>query len=324
MATVNFYQAARMSSPYFFYGYVTAATSTQLTIDNFSGQYGTYYGRGFTYNSNSVTGGIVTAYDSYDNYSPYFNVSGVSVPALAVQAFLNNGDAIGLQQYGLSGADTINGSSFSDSLLGYAGNDVIRGGGGNDYIDGGLGLNTAVYSGVASAYSITLNGTNAATVNDLVAARDGTDTDINIQRLQFFDKNIALDIAPTQTAGAAYMLYQAAFNRTPDVAGLGYWIAQVDKGANIVTGVAQLFINSPEFIAKYGANPTNADYVDSLYQNVLHRSGDAGGVTYWNQQLNSGAATKAFVLEQFATLAEGAALVAPTIAHGIAYQQWVG
>jgi hypothetical protein len=28
--------------------------------------------------------------------------------------------------------------------------------------------------------------------------------------------------------------------------------------------------------------------------------------------------------EQFATLAEGAALVAPAIAHGIAYQQWVG
>jgi len=57
---------------------------------------------------------------------------------------------------------------------------------------------------------------------------------------------------------------------------------------------------------------------------VLHRAGDSGGIAYWNGQLNTGAATKAFVLEQFATLAEGAALVAPTIAHGIAYQQWVG
>jgi len=135
---------------------------------------------------------------------------------------------------------------------------------------------------------------------------------------------VALDIGPTQTAGSVYMLYQATFNRTPDAAGLGYWIAQVDKGANIITNVAASFIQSPEFVAKYGSNSSNASYVDNLYQNVLHRAGESGGVAYWNQQLNTGAATKAFVLEQFATLAEGAALVAPAIAHGIAYQQWVG
>jgi len=135
---------------------------------------------------------------------------------------------------------------------------------------------------------------------------------------------VALDNGPTQTAGAVYMLYQATFNRTPDVAGLGYWINAVDKGANIITNVASFFVTSSEFVAKYGANPTNASYVDNLYQNVLHRAGDAGGITYWNTQLNSGAVTKAYVLEQFATLAEGAANVAPTIAHGIAYTQWVG
>jgi hypothetical protein len=187
---------------------------------------------------------------------------------------------------------------------------------GNDQIDV-LGVN-----GLSSGFSVSIN-TGASQITDQVG-RLGISNLVNICRLQFTDTNVALDIAPTQTAGSVYMLYQATFNRTPDAAGLGYWIAQVDKGANIITNVAASFVTSPEFVAKYGSNPSNASYVDNLYQNVLHRAGESGGVAYWNQQLNTGAATKAFVLEQFATLAEGAALVAPAIAHGIAYTQWVG
>ena len=47
-------------------------------------------------------------------------------------------------------------------------------------------------------------------------------------------------------------------------------------------------------------------------------------VAYWNQKLNTGEVNKAFKLEQFATVAEGAALVVPAIAHGIAHKQWLG
>ena len=206
---------------------------------------------------------------------------------------------------------------------------------GADNVHGGTGgVNTVVLQGATSHY--TLSTSNAlwdaqTQANDLsgyyVTDTTGATNTVaisNIQRLQFSDTMLALDNGPTQTAGAVYMLYQATFNRTPDVAGLGYWINAVDKGANIITNVASFFVTSSEFVAKYGSNPTNASYVDNLYQNVLHRAGDAGGITYWNTQLNSGAVTKAYVLEQFATLAEGAANVAPTIAHGIAYTQWVG
>ena len=91
-----------------------------------------------------------------------------------------------------------------------------------------------------------------------------------------------------------------------------------------MTNIAAGFVNSPEFIAKYGLNPTNSSYVDKLYLNVLGRPGEAGGVAYWNQELNSGARSKAEVLVQFATLPEGAALVANLIANGITYQEWVG
>ena len=190
-------------------------------------------------------------------------------------------------------------------------------------ITGSSASNTVIYPDNYANYSITTSS-GGYLVHDNKSFL-GSDFLTNIQRLQFNDgTNLALDIGPTQTAGSVYMLYQAAFNRSPDMGGLGYWINAVDNGANITTTVAQAFVNSAEFIAQYGTNPSNASYVDNLYQNVLHRSGDAGGVAYWNQQLNTGAVTKAYVLEQFATLPEGAANVAPTIAHGIAYQQWVG
>jgi len=220
-------------------------------------------------------------------------------------------------------SESLHGTIYADTIYGLGGNDSITGGAGNDTIDGGAGIDIAVYTGIATSHTITITATSS-TVADKTANQDGADTLTNIERLQFTDTMVALDNGPTQTAGAVYMLYQATFNRTPDVAGLGYWINAVDKGANIITNVASFFVTSSEFVAKYGANPTNASYVDNLYQNVLHRAGDAGGITYWNTQLNSGAVTKAYVLEQFATLAEGAANVAPTIAHGIAYTQWVG
>jgi len=47
-------------------------------------------------------------------------------------------------------------------------------------------------------------------------------------------------------------------------------------------------------------------------------------VAYWNQKLITGAVNKAYVLEQFTTLAEGAALVVPAITHKIAHKQWLG
>jgi len=216
----------------------------------------------------------------------------------------------------------ITGTDIPDRITANALNNLLNGMGGNDTINGGAGIDTAIYSGTASQYQIT-TGTQAAVV-DKTTGRDGTDTLTNVERLKFSDTNLALDIGPTQNAGSVYMLYKAAFNRAPDAGGMGYWLAQKDGGSNIVTNIAQGFVASKEFTDKYGTNPTNASYVDKLYQNVLGRAGEAGGVTYWNQELDAGRISKAAVLVQFATLPEGAALVANLIANGIAYTEWVG
>jgi len=274
-------------------------------------------------------------------------ISQTFAPGLSLPAFGAFEDGYTLEIYAntLSGNDvyytsstaTPNGGAWNGVYL-YAGNDTYYENHVkmkySDVFYGGDGIDTAVMPGRAANYSIVATNYVWDTLKNVgnfpgFEITDNTKAintlQVNqVERLQFTDTMVALDNGPTQTAGSVYMLYQATFNRTPDAAGLGYWIAQVDKGANIITTVAASFVQSPEFVSKYGANPSNASYVDNLYQNVLHRAGEAGGIAYWNQQLNTGAATKAFVLEQFATLAEGAALVAPAISHGITYQQWVG
>jgi len=220
-------------------------------------------------------------------------------------------------------SETLTGTDLDNRIYGLGGNDQLIGKKGNDFLDGGSGIDTAAYHGKRTEYSVTLDQGNSR-VTDSVFSRDGADAHTNIERLKFSDTNVALDIGPTQNAGSVYMLYKAAFNRAPDAGGMGYWLAQVDGGKNIVTDIAAGFIKAPEFTAKYGANPTNAFYVDQLYKNVLGRTGEPGGVTYWNQQLDKGASTKAYVLQQFATLPEGASLVANLVANGIVYQEWVG
>ena len=220
----------------------------------------------------------------------------------------------------LANDNLIGGSKLT---FGSTANDSFVGGGSSQLIDGLLGIDTVTYNAAISKYKILTTGNYQTNVIDVATVNRG-DTLTNVERLKFADTNVALDVGPTQNAGSVYMLYKAAFNRAPDAGGMGYWLAQKDAGLNIVTNIAQSFLSTPEFIAKYGTNPSNATYIDKLYQNVLGRSGDAGGVAYWNQQLDSGIVSKAAALVAFATLPEGASNVVSLIANGIPYTEWVG
>lgn len=222
--------------------------------------------------------------------------------------------AIGANDNLIGGSSVITGTGVADRLMGDKTNRVI---------DGLGGIDTVVYASSSTQARIVTTGNHETNVMTLARSNLG-DTLTNVERLKFIDTHIALDVSPDQNAGSVYMLYKAAFNRAPDASGMGYWLNQIDGGKHIVTDIATGFVNAPEFTAKYGVNPSNTAYVDSLYQNVLGRVGDAGGIAYWNQELNAQRMTKAYVLEQFATLAEGAQLVAPLIANGIAYTEWVG
>ena len=180
-------------------------------------------------------------------------------------------------------------------------------------IDGREGLDTVRIAGAADAFAI------AKTAQGFRLERDGQRLDLQqVERLQFVDKTVALDI--DGSAGQVYRLYQAAFDRKPDLAGVGYWIHQAGTGLTLLE-TARSFIASQEFADRYGARVGTDGFVKALYQNVLHRAPDQGGFDYWMKVLDGGM-ERAQALVEFSESAENVAQVVGTIANGFEYTPW--
>jgi Ca2+-binding RTX toxin-like protein len=171
------------------------------------------------------------------------------------------------------------------------------------------GLRTAVIDDTFSHATIRV----VPPVTD-VSTTGGLNGFTDAERLHFSDAIVALDVS--STAGFVYRLYQAAFNRIPDAAGLSDNIHLMDTQLTYQE-IAAAFAASPEFANTYGANSTNDQYVVTLYTNVLHRAFDASGAGAWITALNSGTATRADVLIGFSESAENHAAVDPTVVNGI-------
>ncbi|TWI67752.1 uncharacterized protein DUF4214 [Pseudoduganella lurida] len=238
-----------------------------------------------------------------------------SLDAAVSLAVLEDLDTIPVQVgNGTAGDDAITGTASNDALYGQAGNDLLEGRGGNDLLDGGSGLDTAWYEGRLDEYDVTTTG-HRRYVTDLVGL-DGSDTLVNIERIDFADVALAFDV--DGTAGAAFRLYRV-FDRAPDEAGLGFWIAQLDAGASL-RSVAQGFTASAEFAALYGTNPDNQTLVTGFYEHILHRAPDAGGLAFWMDTLATGRDSVAGVLTAFTESAENYAQLIGVMEEGMAYQ----
>jgi len=315
MAVVDAYTALNLVNPVYASGQTQTATSTNIVIsDGFTTS--NYQGTGFTFSATAVTGGTLLRYTEYHGGVLAADALGLSIPATVVQSYIEVNNQAGLFAVALSGDDRINGSVFADKLAGYEGNDAIFGGAGNDRIDGGNGSNSidggegldiAVFAATAASYQVSLG--SSITVNRLDGSADNSLT--SIERLAFTDQTIAFD----QTAAQGYRLYQAAFDRVPDQAGLSFWVHSLDDGTSLASA-ATSFIASQEFKGLYGDNPTDIQFVDLLYHNVLDRDADQGGYDYWVGQLQSGS-SRASVLVNFSESAENIANVAGAIAGGI-------
>lgn len=184
-------------------------------------------------------------------------------------------------------------------------------------VDAGGGHDTIRFDGQLSDYTVTRSGFDIK----LAGASGASATLANVERVLFASGDgLALDI--DSVGGAAYRLYRAAFDRTPDKAGVSFWIKALDQGISL-HDVAQEFINSTEFKALYGVASTNAEFVTRLYSNILDRAPDAGGFDYWLTALNNGYA-RADVLANFSESAENADAVAALIGTGFAYIPYGG
>lgn len=96
---------------------------------------------------------------------------------------------------GTKGDDFIMGGAGNDNLNGIGGNDTFDGGAGNDSIVGGKDIDTAIYHGSYSGFTVTIKDNGDATVagnTPGTIAANGTDSLKSVEVLQFDDMQVTI------------------------------------------------------------------------------------------------------------------------------------
>ena len=104
-------------------------------------------------------------------------------------------------------------------------------------------------------------------------------------------------------------LYDSILDKLPDIAGLRAYHTQVADNGMTLLQVAQALMGQPEYQALYGGLANQA-FVEKVYQVILNRAGDPGGVASWTAQLDAGL-SRADLLLSFSQ----------SIEHAVAYQR---
>lgn len=158
----------------------------------------------------------------------------------------------------------------SQNIRTWSGNDTImslHNNSASTHIDGGLGLDTAVYSGKFQTYTVHLNSQSSTVDQNDARIHDQL---VRVERLRFDDVSMALDI--NANAGQVAKTLGAVFGKAAvtnkEYAGIGLHF--VDDLNYSYSDLMQLAIN-----ARLGANPTNVQVVDLLYNNVVGSAPDA-------------------------------------------------
>ncbi|WP_048441016.1 hypothetical protein [Caenimonas sp. SL110] len=194
----------------------------------------------------------------------------------------------GVENLILSGALDIDaiGNALDNAVAGNSGSNAITGAGGNDSIDGGAGTDTAIYADTLSAYAIAAQG-EAHTVT---SGAEGADELTAVERLQFADARVALDM--DGHAGLTARLVGTLFGPSAisDAQLVGHYLALFDAGMTYQE-VADAMLASPRYAQAAGSHG-NADYVSHMFFNVAGFH-DAGFEAFLLDVLASGALTQA-------------------------------
>ena len=128
---------------------------------------------------------------------------------LLALAWIYGGDGLG----GSFGFNSSRGLSLSidQSYAGTAAADTFYAGTGNDLIDGAFGIDTAVYKGNRSNFTVAKSA--FSTVLTDTKGFEGIDTLSNVERVKFADGGIAFDTGLTQSGGQAQLLLGAVLGK---------------------------------------------------------------------------------------------------------------
>jgi hypothetical protein len=216
----------------------------------------------------------------------------------------------GASMSGTAASEALAGTAGGEYIDGGAGNDAITGGGGDDVVEGGAGIDTAVYSGAARNYEMSVTAGVAVAVADRFGA-EGVDILTHIESVKFADQTLDTSwlIKASNLGASSFMpiidLYNAELHRAPDALGLAYWVARLSDGMSL-TDIAKSFYSSAEGSALRPVTPSNAALVADAYASILDRAADAPGQAYWTGELQSGHLTPATFLLAFVQGVTGA------------------
>lgn len=175
------------------------------------------------------------------------------------------------------------GGAGADKLIANDAGDTLKGGGGNDTLIGGAGIDTAIYSSNAANFTWSATATGFSVTDHTNA--EGIDQLTSIERLQFANEHVALDL--NGNAGVVAKILGAVFGpayvQNPTYVGIGLKMA--DAGAS-EQSLMQLAL---------GANPAatlgNQQLVDLLWTNVMGSAPTAAQDTPFVQGLQNGTYT---------------------------------
>ncbi|MEX0712006.1 MAG: S8 family serine peptidase, partial [Pirellulales bacterium] len=108
--------------------------------------------------------------------------------------------------------------------------------------------------------------------------------------------------------------YQAYLQRTPARAERDHWVAAMQSGMDEIE-VQRVFLHSPEYL---NARADDAAFVNGVYQDLLGRAADSGGLAEWVSRLQTGS-TRGQVVDGVFNSAERALRVI-----GQYYQDYLG
>ena len=179
---------------------------------------------------------------------------------------------------------------FLDKTVSLVVNDSFQGQPGTDFIDGGLGTDTVVYSGPVEQYTVNKSG-NRYIVSEPTGS-DDTDYLTSIERLQFKNAKLALDIANGPVADGAKLigaLLGPSFVKDKALAGIVIGLMDQNYSPEFV---ATLGLATPMFLGMAGSG-SHVDFVKQVFNNVVGRPPLPHELSQYVGMLENGAATQA-------------------------------
>jgi serralysin len=175
---------------------------------------------------------------------------------------------------GSSSNNTIEGGGGNDTIAGGDGNDLLVGGWGDDTLNGASGYDHAVFNADRSGYELRKVDAGTYIVKATVGS-DGNDLLLNVERLEFRDVNVAIDLAGSAGTVAKFLgaVFGKALVMNQEYVGVGLYLIEMGMSEQ---DLMQLAIN-----ARLGLGASNRQVVDLLYTNVTGTAPDEASALYF-------------------------------------------